>query len=80
LAGFAYYILSRTLISHHGQDSMLATAIGTDRKGRLSLVAYLVAVGVAFLNVWISQAIYVAVAIIWLIPDRRIERVVGHGA
>jgi len=72
-AGVAYFILSRALIALHGQESVLATAVGADRKGRLSMILYALAVPVAFASRWIACAIYVAVAVIWLIPDPRIE-------
>ncbi|HEX9165071.1 MAG TPA: TMEM175 family protein [Gemmatimonadales bacterium] len=72
-AGVAYFILSRSLIALHGQESVLATAVGADRKGRLSVALYALAVPVAFANRWIACAVYVAVAAIWLVPDRRIE-------
>jgi uncharacterized membrane protein len=74
LAGAAYFILSRTLISLHGTDSVLATAIGRDLKGILSVVLYLIAIPLAFLAPWLASGLYVLVAIIWLIPDRRIEK------
>ncbi len=74
LAAVAYYILTHALISLHGQDSPLATAIGTDRKGWVSISAYLAAIPLAFINSWVSYALYVLVAAMWLIPDRRIER------
>ncbi|HYM82085.1 MAG TPA: TMEM175 family protein [Candidatus Limnocylindria bacterium] len=74
MAGVAYYILSRALIQHHGRDSTLATAVGSDVKGRVSVAVYLVAVPASFFNRWIALGLYVAVAIMWLIPDRRIER------
>ena len=73
LAGLAYYILVRTLIAHHGQDSLLATAIGKDTKGLKSLYIYTAAIPLAFVASWIAALLYVAVAIMWLIPDRRIE-------
>ena len=73
-AGLAYYILVRALIAHHGQNSVLATAIGSDFKGKISLVFYAVAIVVAFINPWIAFSLYVVVAIIWLVPDRRIEK------
>jgi uncharacterized membrane protein len=73
-AGFAYFVLTRTLISHHGQESALATAVGSDVKGKISLAVYLVAVPLAFVSAWIACALYVLVAVVWLIPDRRIER------
>jgi uncharacterized membrane protein len=77
-AGCAYYILSRLLIRRHGEDSALARAVGSDRKGRISMALYLTAVGVAFLAPWASCAIFVGVAIMWLVPDRRIEKVLAE--
>jgi uncharacterized membrane protein len=74
----AYTILVRTLLTHHGKDSTLAKAIGDDRKGKLSLVIYLVALPLAFVAPWVSYACYIVVAIIWLVPDRRIEKVLEH--
>ena len=76
MAGVAYYILERVLIARHGRDSSLARAMGVDYKGLLSVVIYAVAVVLAFVNPWISCALYVLVAMMWLIPDRRIERMV----
>ncbi|HEX5706742.1 MAG TPA: TMEM175 family protein [Pyrinomonadaceae bacterium] len=72
-AAIAYYILARTLIAHHGSDSALARALGRDFKGKLSVVIYVAAISLAFLNPWLSCALYVVVAVMWLIPDRRIE-------
>ena len=74
MAGLAYYVLARALASHHGRDSKLAVAFGKDTKGIASLVIYAAAIPLAFLNTWIAIAMYVTVAIIWFIPDRRIER------
>src|SRR6478735_11006809 len=74
LAGVAYFILTRTLISLHGGGSTLATSVGRDRKGKLSIAVYAVAIPLAFVQPWISGACYVLVAVVWLIPDRRIER------
>ncbi len=74
LAGGAYYLLTRALIALHGRGSVLAIAIGRDRKGWASLVMYGSAIPLAFLSVWLAYALYVAVAIVWLVPDRRIER------
>ena len=71
----AYFVLSRTLLSIHAPDSRLAIALGADWKGKLSAVAYLVAIAAAFVEPWVSVATYVGVAIVWLIPDKRIERV-----
>lgn len=72
-AGLAYYILTRALIAHHGQDSLLAEAIGRDTKGLWSLYIYTAAIPLAFLTPWLAALLYVVVAIMWLIPDRRIE-------
>jgi len=74
LAGTAYFILTRLLIAHHGKDSTLAESIGTDRKGRVSLVVYAVAIPLSFVQPWIAFGCYVVVAIMWLIPDPRIEK------
>jgi uncharacterized membrane protein len=74
LAAIAYFILTRTLIALHGRESVLATAVGRDRKGKVSIVIYLAAVPLAFVEAWISCALYVLVAIMWLLPDRRIEK------
>jgi uncharacterized membrane protein len=73
MAAVAYYILQRTIIADQGPNSLLASAIGTDWKGKLSPILYLVAIVLSFVNVWIASAIYVAVAMMWFIPDRRIE-------
>jgi uncharacterized membrane protein len=74
LSGFAYFILTRALIAHHGRDSALATALGRDFKGKVSLVFYAVAIPLSFVNSWFAGALYVLVAVMWLIPDRRIEK------
>ena len=74
MAGLAYYILERTIIAGQGPDSLLATAVGRDLKGKVSPVIYAVAIGMAFVEPWVSQGLYTLVALIWLIPDRRIER------
>ena len=73
-AGLAYAILVRTLVQANGRESRLATAIGSDVKGRLSLVLYGAAIGLAFVSPWISYGIYVAVALTWFVPDRRFTR------
>ncbi|MEH2373602.1 IS4/Tn5 family transposase DNA-binding protein [Nostoc sp.] len=74
LAAIAYFILTRALISHQGRDSTLAIAVGGDLKGKVSVVFYAVAIPLAFVNSWFACALYVLVAIMWLIPDRRIEK------
>lgn len=73
-AAIAYYILVRTLIARHGQTSALAVALGRDLKGKISLVIYAVAILLSFINPETACLLYVLVAILWLIPDRRIER------
>jgi uncharacterized membrane protein len=75
LVGIAYYILTQTIIAHHGRDSQIAIAIGKDFKGIISLVIYAVGIGLAFVNSWLAFALYVLVAVIWLVPDRRIEKI-----
>jgi uncharacterized membrane protein len=72
-AGGAYSILTRVLIAHHGTDSVLATAVGCDSKGNLSVAIYAVAIVLAFFSTFLACLLYVAVAILWLIPDARIE-------
>jgi uncharacterized membrane protein len=74
LAGVAYFILARTLIKLHGEGSTLATSLGRDGKAKLSIAIYAAAIPLAFLRPWISGVCYVIVAILWLVPDRRIER------
>jgi len=74
-AGGAYFILSRALIARHGAESVLARAVGSDTKGLLSLVLYAVAIAAALPAPLVSCALYVVVAVMWLVPDRRIERV-----
>lgn len=75
--GIAYYILTRQLIAYHGPKSDLAVAVEGDFKGKISVALYSIAIGMAFVNSWISYAIYFIVAIMWLIPDRRIEKVLA---
>src|ERR1051326_3503111 len=75
MAAIAYYLLQQTIIRAQGEGSILKKAIGSDWKGKLSPVLYLIGIGVAMRSPWMSQAVYVAAALIWLIPDRRIESV-----
>ncbi len=72
-AAIAYTMLQSTIIAHHGMTSKLKAAVGSDRKGRLSIVLYALAIPLAFVRPWISGAFYVIVALMWLVPDRRIE-------
>lgn len=74
LAGIAYFILVRSLLACHAPDSRLAAALGSDFKGKLSLIIYLVAIPLAFLSAWAACGIYMLVSAIWLIPDPRIEK------
>jgi uncharacterized membrane protein len=74
MAAVAYYLLTRALLAHHSQASTLSQAVGDDRKGRLSLALYAAAVPLAFVNRWLAVGIYIFVALIWLVPDPRIER------
>ena len=78
MAAIAYYILQWTIIRREGRESLLASAIGPDWKGKLSPVLYLAAIPLAFASSWIADAVYVFVALIWFIPDRRIERVLDR--
>jgi uncharacterized membrane protein len=78
MAGIAYWILQQLIIASQGADSMLRKAVGLDWKGKLSPLAYLIAIPTAFWAQWVSQALYVFIALIWLIPDRRIERALAR--
>ena len=73
-AAVAYFILAKTLIALHGKGSVIATALGKDFKGKISVAIYLTAVALAAVAPWMSCALYVCVAVMWLVPDRRIER------
>jgi len=79
-AAVAYYILQRLIISQQGPHSKLRAAVGRDLKGKLSPLAYLAAIALAFVNQWFSDALYVLVALMWLIPDKRIESKVEKAA
>jgi len=74
MAGVAYYILSQTIIRSQGPQSKLQAAVGSDAKGMISVILYLIAIPLAFVNQLFSDAIYVFVALMWLVPDRRIEQ------
>ena len=79
LAACAYFILTRALLAHPGNESLLAKALGRDVKGKVSVVIYGLAIALAFVRSWIACALYVVVALMWLIPDRRIEKVIARG-
>jgi uncharacterized membrane protein len=73
LSSVAWALLQSAILEHHGPSSRLAAAVGNDVKGKLSTVVYAVAIPLAFVRQWISAALYVLVALMWLVPDRRIE-------
>jgi uncharacterized membrane protein len=74
MAAVAYTVLVRAIVAHNGRESTLAVAVGRDLKGKLSLVLYVVAIGLAFVRPWIADALYAIVAMIWFVPDPRIEK------
>ena len=76
MAAIAYYILQRAIIQSQGTDSLLAKAVGKDLKGKISPVFYVIGIAFAWVNPWTSGGLYILVALIWLIPDKRIERMV----
>lgn len=78
LAAVAYFLLTRALLAVHDEDSTLAQALGSDFKGRNSLLIYAIAIGAVVISPWLSFALYVLVAVIWLLPDRRIERTLNR--
>ena len=73
-SAIAYTILQTLLIAEHGPHSRLARAMGSDAKGKLSMALYVAGIGFAFINQWISDLLYVVVVLMWIVPDRRIER------
>lgn len=75
MAAIAYYILQSVIVRSHGRDSVLGRALGPDWKGKLSPLAYIAAIPLAFVSPWISSGLYAFIALVWIIPDRRIERV-----
>ena len=79
MPAIAYFLLERAIIHKQGPHSVLASALGNDFKGKISPVLYLAGIGLAYLNTWTSIAIYAFVALIWLVPDRRIEKVLREG-
>lgn len=76
LAAIAYFILQTIILKIHGNDSLLAKAIGSDLKGKASPVLYIIAIALSFVNEYAACAIYILVALIWLIPDKRIEKTI----
>ena len=79
MAAIAYYTLQTVIIRTQGPDSLLARAVGRDWKGRLSPLTYLAAIPLAYVHPWIADGLYTAVALLWLVPDRRIERILTEG-
>ncbi|MGA2017774.1 MAG: TMEM175 family protein [Opitutaceae bacterium] len=79
MAAIAYFVLQTAIIARQGEGSVLARAVGRDLKGKASPALYAVAIAAAFFHPWLSQAIYVLVALVWLVPDRRIERALARG-
>ena len=74
MAGLAYYVLERAIIAKEGRESFLAQAVGKESKAKISLALYLAAIPLAFVRSWIASALYLFAALLWLIPDPRIER------
>ena len=79
MPAIAYYLLQQAIVHQQGRHSVLASALGSDFKGKISVLLYAAAVALAFVDAWLSIAIYVLVAVMWLIPDRRIEKVLREG-
>ena len=79
MPAIAFYLLQRAIVHQQGQHSVLASALGRDFKGKISPLLYAAAIALAFVDAWLSIAIYVLVAVMWLIPDRRIEKVLREG-
>jgi uncharacterized membrane protein len=79
MPAIAYYLLQKAIVHQQGKHSVLASALGRDFKGKISVLLYAAAVVLAFVDAWLSIAIYALVAVMWLIPDRRIEKVLHEG-
>jgi len=79
MPAIAYYLLQKAIVHQQGKHSVLASALGRDFKGKISVLLYAAAVALAFVDAWLSIAIYALVAVMWLIPDRRIEKVLHEG-
>ncbi len=78
MAGIAYWILQSLIIASQGENSLLRKAIGKDFKGLSSPILYIIGIALSFYNAWFSGAVYILVALMWLIPDKRIERTIAH--
>ena len=79
MPAIAYYLLQKAIVHQQGKHSVLASALGRDFKGKISVLLYAAAVVLAFVDAWLSIAIYALVAVMWLIPDRRIEKALREG-
>jgi uncharacterized membrane protein len=79
MAAIAYWLLERAIIAEQGRDSLLATALGKDWKAKLSLLLYATGTGLAFVNEWLARGMYIIVAVMWFIPDPRIEQQLKKG-
>ena len=79
MPAIAYYLLQMTIVHQQGKHSVLASALGRDVKGKISPLLYAAAIALAFVDAWLSIAIYALVAVMWLVPDRRIEKVLREG-
>jgi uncharacterized membrane protein len=77
-AAIAYMVLQQAIIRSQGRDSVLHTAVGSDWKGKVSPLVYVIGIASTFVLPWVAEALYVAVALLWLVPDRRIERTLAH--
>jgi uncharacterized membrane protein len=78
MPAIAYYLLQKAILHKQGANSVLAAALGQDLKGKISPVFYIAGIALAFVSPWMSVALYILVAVIWLVPDRRIEKVIGE--
>jgi len=79
MPGVAYYLLQKAIVHKHGPHSVLASALGSDFKGKISIVLYVAGIALAFVIPWVSIGLYVLVAVMWFIPDRRIENMLREG-
>jgi uncharacterized membrane protein len=77
-AALAYYLLQTLIVRDQGEGSLVRAAVGRDLKGKLSPVFYLLGIGLSYVSAWVSVLVYAGVALMWLVPDRRIERTVQH--
>lgn len=75
MAALAYFVLQKVIIKNHGEDSLLAKAVGKDKKGKISPILYVIAIAATWVSPWVSGGLYILVALIWLIPDKRIENI-----